>query len=327
MQTIHQALIDSELIQASDLADGLLTQLEQSPLAIRMLLDRQLITPYQVIEIMDLQQQQSLSLKQACESINIWNDQMQAAIDDRLKYSKTLCQILTEKGHLDTTRLMTQLEQLATTKKPINGLALPTSETLGRTNTEHPDTTSENTVETNAAENAMGFEPEFWSRNRISEATVSDYLDLFSEEKKEALENEVLALNAIDRSDSDEMDRILDSTFRDYHSIKGASRTVSAPITEALIHALEDIIAFFKTYWKQLGEDDVANLVTINLSVLDAIWELRSGIEEYQTEEPLWSDSEKREHYTGILTTVGGMQGELDSKNLNVNLDEMEDLF
>lgn len=318
MQPIHQALIDNKLIDSSALVDALLTQQEQSPLTLRTLLDKQLITPVQTLDILQLQQEQSLSLKQACESLAIWNDQLEAAIKSRCEQSKPLCEILTEKGYMDSSDLMTRIEAVLSTIKD-TAFELKSVDQIDHLKDEASEAST-------TAECHYDFDPEFWSVDKISESAVLDYLDLFNQEKKEGLENEILGLNDVN-GDAEEMERILDSTFRDYHSIKGASRTVSAPVTERLVHSLEDIISFFKTYWKQLGEQEVSDLVSINLSVLDAIWDLRCALEEYQTEAPIWSDSDARQGYIGILSMIKKMQDRLESKNLNIDLDEMEDLF
>jgi len=309
MNPMHNTLIETGLLDTKTLAEALLEQLKSTPPAISILFDKGLITPKQVVEILELQELEALSLKQACDALALWNDDFQEVISAANR--KPLSKILLDSGAVDPKSLLQNLEAISNNLDTSDG-------TFELKLVKAPDA-SISTVD------GFEFEPVFFNAEEVIASPIIDYVDLFNDEKHEQMEEEVLSLRTL--ASELEIDETLDSIFRNYHSLKGASRSISAPITGEIIHLAEDLIAFFKTHHKSLSKDDFSTLITINLQVVDMIWELRNRLEAEKTEESFWTDPDSQSQFIETASKITHFNNELESRGLSVDLDEMEDLF
>jgi len=119
MNKTHSDLIETGLVDVNSLAKALIHQLKNTPPSLSLLFEKGLITPEQVIEILELQEQESLSLKQACDALELWNEEFQDAIIQA--QTNPLSESLLATGAIDPKLLLEKLEAISSNTESSNG--------------------------------------------------------------------------------------------------------------------------------------------------------------------------------------------------------------
>ncbi|MEE8058612.1 MAG: hypothetical protein V3T17_12355 [Pseudomonadales bacterium] len=324
MQRLGGFLIDKGLISSQQLAEALLEQLKKTPPSLGVLYENGSLGAQDVLDILRLQGDKFMDFRTACVKLELWRDEYDVALQSELALKRPkLGQILIEKDWLDPQRLLAELHGFQAyceentfsheLKKPLAVVPINKAKQTTSVGEELPVARAE-------------FNPSFAN---VEAESVPDYLDLFSEEKKNALEITILSVESLGDDDklADDVYETLDAFFGEYHSLKGAARSIGAALTERLIHEAEDLLTFFKRFSSKVETNDFVQLGSINLQVLDLLWALRDELLTAATEEQFWANDSSQLSYLSLLDDLHKMLWALNSRGYEVSLDEVNDMF
>ena len=315
-------LIESGQISAGQLAQVLIEQINNTPPSVEILYREAQLDAEQVLDILSLQQDEKLDFPSACVQLHYWREDFAFIIQrETIKARPKLGQLMIDKGWIEPQQMIGQLMDFkdhCEKNQWDDALTTPIAavEPTAMTETDSADSF--------AALQELEFEPVF---SNIEAESVPDYLVLFCEDKKNNMELTILSLESLAEADTSAVFETLDAFFSEYHSLKGAARSVGAALTEKLIHQSEDILTFFKQFSINVSSDDFANLTAINLSVLDLLWGLREQLVECASEEAFWMQSSCREEYMSLLQKMQLMLQQLNGRGYQVALDDISDEF
>lgn len=320
MDRFGNFLIDTGLISQAQLAEALLEQVTQTPASIVVLYENGTLSAEDVLNILTVQNEELMDFRSACLKLDIWTDDFTQELRESVsKRRPKLGEIIVEKGWLFPQKLFGEIHKFKAYCAKNNLCS----------KLEHPEQQVDDTdtlAATATPPTKVDFNPNF---AHLEEESVPDYLDIFSEEKKSALELIILSVENLKEAGEavGPVYETLDAFFGEYHSLKGAARSVGAALTEQLIHEAEELLTFFKRFSEKVSSDDFAKLSGINLTVLDLLWDLREALLEEATEEVFWQEKTTQTSYVALLSDLRQMLVELVSRGYVVSIDDLNDEF
>lgn len=329
MRHFGEFLVHKGILSTEQLAQVLIEQLQSTPSSIAVLSENGCLGTQAVLDILSLQSQERLDFRSACINLNLWDDIFEEKLQAEIYRARPkLGQLVINKGWVDPQKLLCELKEFqsyCTDNQLTNELQTPPAIEAAAI-THNGDSEQTALVNSSPREGETEYHPEFGD---IEMDSILDYLDLFSEEKKSTLESIILSVETLMEGNvlAANAFEVLDMFFGDYHSLKGAARSVGAVLTENLIHESEDLLTFFKQFAEKVANQDYINLSEINLSVLDLLCELKSELAGFGTEEGFWGETSARSRYLVLLARLHKMLGELQSRNYQITLDDVGDLF
>ncbi len=316
-------LLDTGLISTAQLAEALMIQIENTPPSVSVLYKNGEIDAEQVLKILTLQSQENIDFPSACSKLNIWRSDFSNVLRRRVAQTRPkLGKILIDKGWVEPQKLLAELHRFNSFCNEQQFASQLETPILSANNGSDEPSKKSSTEVSDAELPEIKFEPIF---THVEIESVPDYLDIFSEEKKNSMEITILSLENI--AGSDEMYNTLDAFFGEYHSLKGAARSVGAALTEELIHQAEDLLVFFKQFSSQVSGDDFVDLTAINLKVLDLLWDLRNALMDNATEELYWNEKNSRVQYLDLLKNIHKRLRQLDNRGYELCLADLDDQF
>ncbi len=325
MKRFGDFLIDTGLISIEQLALALLEQLKSTPPSLVVLYENDCLDAQQVIDILALQSEERIDFPSACEKLNLWREEFVGVLQlETTRKRPKLGQIIVEKAWVDPQKLLAELHRFriwCEENQISNKLKTPVV-LASDTNKAQSDQLA---PEPSAAPVSYNeFTPVF---DHIEANSIPDFLDLFSEEKMNNMELTILSLESLAEADPEVAYKILDAFFGEYHSLKGAARSVGAALTEELIHKSEDLLTFFKQFSTKTDATDFALLTAINLSILDLLWHLRDDLQEFTSEESFWQEEATRFQYLSLLDEIQQTLQKLHDRGYELSLDDISDAF
>ena len=327
MKHFGNFLVDRGIISSSQLVQSLFEQLQSTPPSIVILHNRDCLGTQEVLDILSLQNEEQVDFRSACGELGLWEERFEKVLQSEISRERLkLGQILINNGWADPKQLLSDLMDFQSYRTKNNSdhkLEEPKSfDSRVVVSIDSPIPSSE---EANP-EIDSDYSPAF---GQIESDSILDYLDLFSDEKKSLLESTILDVELLKDAEglAGNAFEVLDIFFGDYHSLKGAARSVGAVLTEKLIHQAEDLLTFYKQFSEKVKSQDFVNLSEINLSVLDMLWELRTELSSFSTEEVFWGEDSTRKRYLLLLKDLQALLLELQGRNYQVSLDDVSDMF
>ena len=312
MKLFGRFLLDENLISASDLADAMIEQIKTMPNNIVILYEKKMINSKQILDIISLQNNESLDLRSACIQLGIWQHEFTNMIQEEvLKQRIPLSQILINKGLIKPQVILPVLKKYhAYCAENSNDFTLFSE-------IDDIENEQKNTIQ------KIRFEPDF-SQVKIND--LSEYLAFFSDEKIVSLELAILVIEGLADNTEDAEER-LDSFFIEFHSLKGSARAIGAILSENLIHETEDVLSFYKRFLHKIEKNDFVLLAAANLHVLDVLGHLRNALISSGSEEGFWSNQAHKNHYLKVLSEIKSLNCKMNSRGYVIDIEDVREMF
>lgn len=135
----------------------------------------------------------------------------------------------------------------------------------------------------------------------LEESLIEEFSCLLDENKKIEIEKEIINWT---KGVSKEQ---LRTFYRELHTLKGTARFLKTFGIEFIIHNMENLLGDMTRVVDLLSEKELSKLEEVFLSGLDMIWDVRTTVIQFQSEEEFWING-GYEKVRALLIRIASMQ-------------------
>ncbi len=314
-------LVETGIVSPGQLAEALLEQIKSTPPSVVVLFDQGYLDSQNVLDILSLQSDENVDFPTACNKLDLWKNEFVTVLHcEASKKRPKLGKFMLDKGWVQPKQLLDELhnfQRYCDENKLNTELKTPLVLDLnvGRSDSQEALIPVVTKIE---------FTPNF---DNLEEESVPDFLDIFSEEKRSSMESTILSLEKLASIEACDVYNVLDAFFGEYHSLKGAARSVGAALIEKLIHEAEELLSFYKQFSTKIEAVDYEKLSSLNLTILDMLWLLRTELLDMSSEQGFWTEGSLKNEYLSLLQDVKLTLQKLNGLGYEISLDDINDEF
>ncbi len=279
-------LVDKGIIKKEIILELQIQQYLKIPSTIQLVVNRKLLPIYKIFKTFEKLSEFGFDFERTARELNFWTPEIQQKVEEEKSlYKLTIGQILVGKK-ITTTREMVDLMEEFT------GVKIDAISTR--------DMILEDTQEEEFKVNFMPIDIDI----------LDDYLLTVDVEKRLEIEKLILDWEKLpmDRSQEKVMRENVHAVKREYHTIKGSSRFINAALIEKITHHAEDLIDVFEENFYEVDEKTKGDLTSLNLKILDLMWDILENLQKSKSEEPYWEVEENRQNIIKIVKEISRLK-------------------
>lgn len=288
MKLFGEFLLEKGILKENVLLDALIAQIKSQPPVCEVVLQDKLLSPAQILKIMNIQSRERKGFIEACKDQKLWSESLAAQVQSKILLSrKPLGQILVQNGALTLDVMTKALDEFLSGVDKVDETpdfsVTPSAEAA-------PIAKEEQKLSEADAPHSSGGIPE----------SVATYLSAFTDQDKEDLN---LFFEKIAQTQVETMKKIADLI----HRWVGITRFIAMSKSEALLVGLEDLVRVLIAKGDPVKMSPEVTKQVIE-SCKDAVIYLslfREAAKKSMPEDSLLQDSETQAKYERI---VSGLQ-------------------
>lgn len=302
MKLFGEYLIERKLVTPEQLLDVLMLQIASVPSIAEAVHRLKLLSQQQIIQVLAHQTKKHCEFRTAALDLGFWNEQVEGQVAAEIARLKTpIGQLLAKRGYLDFRAVTTALDEYLRTSSAgkREAQASPDAVILSAIQQipmELLTSTHANRDLTTSAmlnDKKLGVAPPDWCQLKpIDEAMARAFSQLLDETRNQNLRALSERISVETRNRGRaQFSQAAKAIANNLHEVRGIAHFIQAPLTEKLTANAENLLSRAGMIAGQLGDREVEQLTEILPRALDMLFEIKNEIVRTGSELPFWETS------------------------------------
>ncbi len=324
MKLFGEYLIEKNIVSTEQMVAALIRQTSKMPGMAEIAYNKKLLRPDQIFKILKLQNLSRSGFIEAARELNIWNDSVAEKFEKSLDEVRTpLVQVLIEMEAVKAETVTHALDEFlgdAQDQYTENQLSNQTRESIESASikdTPITENSEEVTTQTDILSeissrpdlDPVNINPEALTK-ALSEtlADASPYCSIFTEEKKNQIENHFIQLENGGISIP-----VMNSIRENLQVLSTAARSAHAMMSASVLHGMIVMVdQILKTPANNISEDFISRIGKVNIEAINFLWRLSVKIQTGVSEENLIVEPQTKKQFEAIAAAVEITRFDLD---------------
>jgi hypothetical protein len=308
MKLFGEYLIEKNIVSTEQMVAALIRQTSKMPGMAEIAYNKKLLRPDQIFKILKLQNLSRSGFIEAARELNIWNDSVAEKFEKSLDEVRTpLVQVLIEMEAVKAETVTHALDEFlgdAQDQYTENQLSNQTRESIESASIKDtPITEGSEEVKTQPdILSEISSQPDLDPVNINPEALAdaSPYCSIFTEEKKNQIENHFIQLENGGISIP-----VMNSIRENLQVLSTAARSAHAMMSASVLHGMIVMVdQILKTPANNISEDFISRIGKVNIEAINFLWRLSVKIQTGVSEENLIVEPQTKKQFEAIAAAV-----------------------